>query len=265
MATLSNGCSFAQDIWANGAVSMTQSSVASHDVTSSTSSITLTNGSTVGHNATAGTTCSGCTGAVGGFITTGHVSPAPPQLSMPILNYVASSWQAKGFDTTKTFSDCSSAQTFLNDVGSATKYAVRITPACALSWGNNSTINVRADLAIITDGSISTINQVTFQSADGSPHTLYLIVPYSAGSGGCGGGAHDISLSNNTTFTNLKVFAYTPCTVTYNNNNDGLGGQIIGGTVNITNLFSLSYSPIQVPGFSPTGFGVDMVYLREIA
>ena len=42
------------------------------------------------------------------------------------------------------------------------------------------------------------------------------------------------------------------------------GGQIIGGTVNITNQATMNYVPIIVPGYNLTGYNASMSYLREI-
>ena len=147
-----------------------------------------------------------------------------------------------------------------------------ITPNCVLSWQNNTTVNVQANLAIIAYGGLQTLNQTTFQGVGGS-HDLYLIVPWEATTGGnmtggtpnCTGGAHDVSIANNTDFVNLHVFIYTPCLVTYNNNNAGLGGQVLAGQVDIANLYNLQFYPMRVPGAGPiVGYHVDISYEREI-
>jgi hypothetical protein len=264
-ATLSNSCNIVQDVWAGGSVSMSNSATVGHDVTASASGsdISLDNSSTIAHNATAGGQCTGCGSNVGGDVVRNHTSPLPPVYTLPTLNYSSSAWQAAGFDTTKNYSDCTAARTAIL-AGYTARTVARISPACALSFGNNDVVNVRNDMAIVTDGSISSSNQVNFQSADGNPYTLYLIVPTSAASGGCTGGTHDMSYSNQTNFTNLRVFAFTPCTVIYSNNNDGLGGQIIGGQVTIQNLYTLAFLPIDVPGGTDTGYSVDIAFIREI-
>jgi hypothetical protein len=159
------------------------------------------------------------------------------------------------------------------DAGYTSNTVVRITSNCILPWQNNTTVNVRANMAIITDGGFSTINQTTFQSADGTPHDLYLIVPWEATTGGnltggtpdCSNAQHDMAISNQTTFSNLHVFMYTPCKVSYNNNNSGLGGQVLAGQVEIDNLYNLSFYPLRIPGAGPiTGYRVDISYEREI-
>jgi hypothetical protein len=141
---------------------------------------------------------------------------------------------------------------------------VRVTPTCALSWGNNSSVDLHGNLAIISDGAISTVNQTTWNSVGGA-WTLYLIDPYRTGLN-CASGSYDITVSNNTNFNSpLKMFVYSQCTVNFGNNNaGGVSGQIIGGTVNITNQMTMNYVPILVPGFNLTGYNGNVSYLREI-
>jgi hypothetical protein len=100
----------------------------------------------------------------------------------------------------------------------------------------------------------------------GGPWTVYFIDPYRAGLNCTKPSAYDISISNNTNFNNgMKVFVYSQCNVDFGNNNaDGVNGQIIGGTVTITNQMTMNYVPILVPGFNLTGYNANVSYLREI-
>jgi hypothetical protein len=125
-------------------------------------------------------------------------------------------------------------------------------------------VNLHGNLAIITDGSITTQNQTSWNSVGGS-WTVFFIDPYRTGLN-CASGSYDITVSNNTNFNNgTKVFAYSQCTVNFGNNNaEGVTGQIIGGTVNITNQMTMNYYPILVPGFNLTGYNANVSYLREI-
>ena len=139
----------------------------------------------------------------------------------------------------------------------------RVTPACAITYANNTTVNLSADMAIVTDGSIAFTNQTTFQSGDGNAHTIFFIMPTGTS---CTGGNGNFTTSSNTSFVKLRVVVYTPCTVSYSNNDDGLGGTIYAGTVNITNLFNFTYNPLVFPGAGDiTGYNVDIAYIREIA
>jgi len=262
-ATVSNTCNILQDLRASGSISMSGSGHVGHDAISSTGSITMANSSRIDNSARAATTCGGCTGRVLGTITTGSPSPVPTLVPMPQIDYDQSAWQAAGY-TIHPDSSCTSARTFIQGLnGSTTRYVERISPGCSLSLANNTTISLGADLAIISDGAISTSNLTTIRSSDGQPKDLYLIVPWSSVTS-CTG-SQDIFFSNNTDFVNVRVFVYTPCTATMNNNNLGLGGQIIGGSVALTNQFAFTYRPMLVPGGgSITGYTPDIAYLREI-
>ena len=73
------------------------------------------------------------------------------------------------------------------------------------------------------------------------------------------------TVANNTNFVRLHVFIYSPCTVSYNNNNSGLGGQVLAGTVDVQNLYSLQFFPLRIPGAGQiVGYKVDIAYEREI-
>jgi cytoskeletal protein CcmA (bactofilin family) len=248
------------DVWANSYVRLSSGIQVFGDVTSSTSYINLSNNSNISGDAKAGTTVTG--GSIDGSITQNSPQGPPPQIAMPQIPYNPTPWITDGY-TILPFVNCATAKAFI-DTMPVGNYVVRVSPACALSWGNNSTINIRGNLAIITDGSITTVNQTNWNSIGGE-WTVFFIRPYVAGLN-CASGAYNVNVSNNTGFNNgLKTFVYTPCTVNFGNNNaEGVNGQIIGGTVNITNHMTLNYIPILVPGFNLTGYNVEVAFLREI-
>jgi hypothetical protein len=250
-----------KDVWANNYVNLTTGIQVFGDATSSTSSVTLDSNTTVYGNAKAGTTVSG--GTVKGTTTQNSPSGPPPQVALPQLTYNAQAWIDAGY-TVVTYSNCSQAKNFIERGITSGNYVVRITPTCSLSWGNNSSVDIHGNLAIISDGAISTVNQTTWNSVGGA-WTLYLVDPYRTGLN-CSTGSYDITVSNNTNFnTPLKLFVYSQCTVNFGNNNaNGVTGQIIGGTVNITNQMTMNYFPILVPGFNLTGYNGNVSYLREI-
>jgi hypothetical protein len=194
---------------------------------------------------------------VAGTVTTNHVSPNPPLPAFPVITYNATAWTQAGY-TIRTFSSCSAAQSFLLDPGDNSKYVVRITPACNLSVNNKVTMNVRNDIAVITDGDVNVTNKINFVSADGAFHTVYWIVPNGVG---CG----NINFNNAVGESHVRMFLYTPCNVTWTNST-GLIGQVFGNNVSATNSFNMSYYPITVPGYSGTpGFNVDIAYIREVS
>jgi hypothetical protein len=260
-----------QDVWAGSYVTLSNGIEVFGNGTSSTSSIGLSSNSTIDGNAKAGTTISG--GTIKGTKTANSPSGPPPQTALPKLTFDQQSWVNDGY-TVSTFATCALAKAFI-DSGPTGKNVVRITPTCAaggLSWGNNSTVNVKGDLAIFVDGgtaatgAISTVNQTNWNAVGGA-WTVYFVVPYRQGLNCTKPSPYDISVSNNTGFNNgLKVFVYSQCNVDFGNNNaNGVNGQIIGGTVTITNQMTLNYVPILVPGFNLLGYNVQPSYVREIA
>jgi Tfp pilus assembly protein PilX len=293
-ADLSSSCRIIQDLWTKGSITMSNSSEVDHDATASTknpdnttATISMANTSKVVHNARSAGACTGCAGRVLGSITPNSVANNPPRIDLPKVNYVQSCWAnpascdadipIAAYSNFVTFNNCSTSGAGNTqdtiDTGWASNTVARITSNCVLSWQNNTTVNVRGNLAIITDGGLSTLNKTTFQAPVGETHDLYLIVPWEATTGGnltggtpnCTLGAHDISIANNSDFVRVHVFMYTPCKVTYNNNNAGLGGQVLAGTVDVQNLYNLQFSPLRVPGAGQiVGYRVDIAYEREI-
>jgi hypothetical protein len=252
------------DVWANNYVQLSTGISVLGKVTSSTSSISLDNAHVYG-DAKAGTTITvPGNSQIDGAQTPNSPSGPPPQIPLPQVPYVPAEWTKAGY-TIVNYSSCALAKTFINS-GPIGNYVVRITPTCALSWGNNSTINLRGNMAIFTDGSFSLVNQNTWNGV-GNKHTLYIIRPYQSGLP-CTPptpSPYDINVSNNTSFNNLQVFVYSQCTVNFGNNNaSGFEGQIIGGHVNITNQMVVNFKPITVPGFNRIGYRSDISYLREI-
>jgi len=252
-----------KDVWANDYVDLRSISVLGN-VTSSTSSITLQNSHVYG-DAKAGTTIAvGSSSQIDGDRTSNSPSGPPPQVPLPQVPYVPQKWIDDGYTILPTFTDCALAKTVITN-GLVGKNVVRVSPTCALSWGNNSTINIRGNMAIITDGSFTTQNQTNWNGV-GEKRTLFIIRPYESGLP-CSPtpSPYDHSVSNNTSFNNLQVFVYSQCTINFGNNNSGgFDGQIIGGQVNITNQMVLNFKPITVPGFNRIGFRSDVSYLREI-
>ncbi len=171
--TMTNSCQVTKDIWANGSVSMSNSALAGHNVTSSTSSITLDNSSQIVNNATAGTTISGSN--IGGTKTPNHPQAAPPSLTLPTVSWVPSAWTSQTPPWTVNDNQTCSAVGAVTTVSTNTVY--HISPTCSLTYSNNTTITLNADMAIVTSGSIGFSNKTTWQSGDGNVHTLYMLVP----------------------------------------------------------------------------------------
>jgi hypothetical protein len=250
-----------KDVWAKNAVSLSSGIQVFGNATSSASSINLSNNSHVHGNAKAGTTISG--GTIDGTATPNSPSGPPPQLAFPRIPYVQQAWIDTGY-TISNYASCATARTAIIN-GLVGNNVVRISPACALSFASNTSVNVKGNLAIITDGSFTTINQTNWNAVGGSGFVVYIIRPYQTGLNCTSPSPYDINVSNNTNFSDVKVFAYSQCTINFGNNNaGGAVGQIIGGTVNITNQMALNYQPLTVPAFNLIGYNVQMSYLREV-
>jgi hypothetical protein len=252
-----------QDVWGNTSVALHNISVLGK-ATSSTSFITLDTATVYG-DAKAGTTITvSGNSAVKGTQTSNSPSGPPPQLTFPQITYDSSKWIAAGY-TINTFATCIAAQAFINLAPSGNN-VVRVTPTCALSWGNNSTVTLNGNLAIFTDGSFTTQNQTTWNGSGGT-RLLYVVRPYQSGLA-CTPptpSSYDVTVSNNTSFNSINLLVYSQCTVNFGNNNaNGVNGQIIGGQVNITNQMVLNYRPLIVPGFNVTGYTPSIAYEREI-
>jgi hypothetical protein len=264
--TMRNSCSVAEDVYAQGAINMSQSSRIGHDAKSSRGSIALSQSAEIANSATAygSITVSG-SARIGGTRTENYATLTdPPVKTLPTINYVPADWTSAGY-TIQTYTTCSAAKAFIDALpNDGRNYVVRIAANCLLQWGNNSTIRVYQDVAIIYDGQIGFANQTEWLSGDGEEHSILFINPAST-SGTCASRNPAFSTSNNTSFAEvLKQFVYTPCTATFDNFNR-LKGQFMADVVNITNNFTLNFAPIPVPGVgSVAGFNQDIAYQREV-
>ncbi len=272
--SLGNNSTVAQDVWSVGPVSLSSHASVGHDVTSSQGSISMSSNSQIGHDATAATTCNGCTsgsgGNVGGQVVQSAPSPPPPSQPMPQLNYDQAAWQAAGY-TINQYSDCNVAASSLAALASqSTPQLAYVTGGCSLNLTGQLALST--NLAIFSDGPIAMSHNFSVSSADGAPHQLYLIVPYSDASACSSGNAPNITASEHVSFGSptgaISTFIYTPCTASFSENVTGTG-QVYAGTVQASEHFSLTYSPASsIPG-APLGggvgaFHVGIAYEREI-
>ena len=126
---------------------------------------------------------------------------------------------------------------------------------------------------IVSKGGYSATNQTGFASTTtGVKRDLYWTVPYdSVASRPCSSPA--ITTSNQFTLSSdVDMFMYTPCDITFSNMNKHFG-QIYGGSnVTITNKYAMQFRPAAVftapPWPSAAGarvesYKVDLVYKRE--
>lgn len=269
-ASIGNSCTVNRDLWVANDVSMPNAGLVGNNLTSSRGSITLGAAATVVNRVTAAGTCTGCSTAhVNQTLVATNQSglPLPPAITFPQLTYDEASWTAAGYAIVP-FTDCTLARNFIVSGRTAgVRYVVRILSSCTLSFTNNTNVSLSNNLAIITDGSIEFLNKGTWSATSGAEYDLHFIVPYGTSCTSPTNNGH-ISKSNNTDFADLRYFVYTPCTVTFENNNDSSVGQVYGGTISLSNLMRLYFQPVGVPGFGNTvvtGYGAQPAYIREVA
>jgi Tfp pilus assembly protein PilX len=280
--TLSNQASIQSKVWANGNVTMSGGATVAGDVTSSTGNISVSNPATIQGDATAAGTV-GSASQISGLITPGYAQGPPPGQALPQIGWTATEqqeWTNAGYTivpfTGISSVPCTAAKAFIATVSSnpldTGNYVVRVTSLsgtpCEIKYGNNSSTNVRGNLAIITDGKITMENKVAWQAVGGD-RKLFLISAYRSGLS-CSTGTYDVTTSNNTDFLNtagvdlLDVFFYSPCTVSLANQN-AFRGQVFAQTVSVTNQVNMTFVPTVVPGATQiVGFRQDPAYVREV-
>lgn len=285
---MANTCEVKKDGWAGGTIGMRNAARIGHDaiaagVDEATGhSIVLQKNEDVRivNRVVAAGTCDGCdTPRVDpDLVATNQssVSP-PPQEPFPELHWVATDWTDEGFLVHEVYS-CADALTKIEALADAAspnlnKNVVRIYDRCLLSFARDAKFALGNDLAIVTDGSIEFVNEGEWVGKGSPTRTLYLIVPYlvsnSAGTTPCdGAGNGDITKENATRFVDMYFFVYTPCEVTFANQNDSdTEGQIYGGTVELANFFRITGRAAFVPGTGNgelVGYRSEVAYIREI-
>ena len=178
-------------------------------------------------------------------------------------------WTQAGYTHQITDNNCAAGGVYtdISNMSTATTPTVIIT-SCPLSWSGNSSISLNANLAIYSTGGFSMANNTSWQSTNSTTRLLYLIVPTSAGPSPCSAG---ITFANNTSFaTSVNVLDFTPCTVTISNNSTGYG-QVYGGQIDATNLFTAHFVPMPTIPLASGGGSVNatttvaVVYERQVS
>jgi Tfp pilus assembly protein PilX len=198
-----------------------------------------------------------------------EVGPVPTH-TFPQITADTTDWVDAGYSVV-TFSDCGLAYDYVRLTGAGTwaglgypDTVVRITSSCQFKNGNNDTINVGGNLAIVSDGGFKFDLRSNWNGAT-TVKKLYFISTYKDPDTCSSPDAKDISVSNNTNFNSyLNVFFYTPCKATMGNTN-AFEGQVMASNVEIRNNFKVNYEAVLVPGIADiTGFKQDISYVREV-
>lgn len=269
-ATVENNSVIKGNLWADGDVALANPVTVNGGVLSS-------NGGIFGVGATGGFIDGGATAYddIDEVLLTiaGTVSPFTqlqdvPTVEFPQIDYPADTTPWAGYTYVNTYtgaSACTDAYNWIRTTwgGSGISNAyILIDATCDLTNGNNHTITIHGNLAVISKGGFnfnqrsnwngaSTVKNVHFISAYQDPAT-------------CAATTKKITVGNNTTFNSfVNVLFYTPCTAQMKNQN-AFTGQVMAGTVDIDNNFKMSYTPVLVPGLDTvTGFKQDISYIRE--
>lgn len=259
---MQNSCQIDQDLLTMGAVQMNGSqNEVGHNLVSSGGGLTMDNSARVAGTATIAGVCtksnaSPCSSSQVGTLVQNHPSPPPPTYPFPHITYLAQSWSNAGYMPTTN-------NTCTTPTNTTQKEVAVITSGCSLSFSNNSVMTLADDYAIVTNGPVTTINNMTFRSSvPGQVRKLFIIVPW--GTSCSASPQPSLTFSNNTSWTaDVHFFLYTPCTIDYANNGTTASGQMYGGTVTANNNFTLTYYQTLVPGLT-SGFATDILYEREV-
>ena len=260
--SMSGNSNILGNLWANLGVTLNNPSSITGNVISSTGSI---GGSgSISGNATAGTTITGV--SVAGTKYPNTISPKPPTQPFPQITFNAADWSGYTINTYTGATACSAARSFVEGSWSG-DYVVRITGStpCTYSNSNNATINVNGNLAIITDWGIAFNNRSNWNGASTTKSVYFISTWPDNGCPASGASNKTVSTANNTSFNSFaQAFFYSPCTVSMNNTNN-YAGQVLGGTVDIGNQYTMTFRPVLVPGYgSITSFREDIAYVREV-
>ena len=266
-ASMSNSNRINGDLWANGSVTINNPASVTGEAISSTSSIAGNGG--IGGDATAGTTIAAGL-AVGGTRYPNSPQGPPPSQVFPKGCQVAIAgvcnampWTGYTIHTYTGATACTSARSFLTTGTITGDHVVWINQVCNLGISNNDVINFTGNLAIVTQGSITMANQNAWNGVAGKK--LMFMVNYRTIFPASCSASYSISTGNNSNFSNASVLFYSPCTVTLNNQND-FAGQVLSNQVVINNHFTMSATPVIVPGLGEIlGFEQNIVYIREVA
>ncbi len=271
-ASLANTCAIVNDLYAKNNITGSNSASIGRDAKTSQGNISLTNTASIGHDAIAFGTITAGAGAVGNNRVSGANIPAPPFQTFPQLVRNDAAWAAAPYNFTSVIinNSCSGGSSVYNTINSLSAVGANtlIVTSCALSWANNTNITFGRDVAIFSTGGFQTNNNFTMKSnVAGTERKLYWVVPYNAvASVPCT--SPGITTSNQSNFTDLQVFFYSPCNISAANKTTTKGQIYSGSNVTIANLFTLTYIPVPVTGVInstalPLGYTVDVTYKRE--
>jgi hypothetical protein len=292
--TLGSSCSFTGDVWVANSVNSENgySGTIGGRIIASTGNISLTGGNVGGTLQAAGTiNYAGCSVPNKCFENQGTAAPTSPSQPFPHIlgdaTTLNDTWGGEGWNVIAD-NDCTNIVDHITN--QSTGYATLtgktlVTTPCSVAF-NKVNVKFKGDFALFASGGITSSQQVTFDGS--SPNTnVYMIVPwtgtdpvtgqtytdYFGNQVSCPAG--NISFGNNfSTTSKVNLLVYTPCDLSYANNNAGTNPSQIyaGGTVTINNQYTMTYYAVPLPTGAiakdslPTlSYSVAILYKRETA
>lgn len=123
--------------------------------------------------------------------------------------------------------------------------------------GANKEVKVNRDIAVIANRWY--LSGTKFKSADGNPHTIFLITPDgnpSAAGPQCTSPAGDSQqLNDSTVDPKIAIYIYTPCLMKFNSGTATFRGQVYSGELAFGGGVKVAFAPRNVPGYD---FGKDI-------
>lgn len=175
-------------------------------------------------------------------------------------------WADAGYKlTTVTGTACNKWSTYTADPNSMTSslssrmiFDLR---GCSGGFSTNETGNkdvaVNHDVAIIAN--YWYLSGTKLKSADGQPHTIYLITPDSqptVAGRQCNSPAKDSEQGNGSKVDpKLAVYIYTPCQMKFNDSSSTFRGQVYAGKLDFGGGVKVAFAPRNIPGYD---FGKDV-------
>ena len=280
-ANLSAGSVIYGSLYAQGAISAGSTAEVKREAWSG-SSITLANETRIGGSATSTSTISmgytsrisgdaKASGAISGGVVDGYRSPntpgltAPPSRSYPVFVFKPLDWSAAGYTNQQTFTGatgCSNAVNYIRSTWTGGSLLVRVGAGCTLTFPQKTTINVKGNLAIISDAPVLIQTQTRFAPSPASSTFDVFLFGGLSGTAPC-----DIRTDSNAGFNpGLTTMFYVPaaCGIDLASNTALTQGQLLGGTVTFNASAGFAYRGLTVPGTGVGGFKQDVLYKREV-
>ena len=177
------------------------------------------------------------------------------------------SWADEGYQlTTVTGTACAKWSGNSADVtslaGSLSSRMIFDIRACSGNFdtnagGANKEVKVNQDVAIIANRWF--LSGTKFKSADGQPHTIFLITPDSqptVAGPQCSAPAQDSQqLNDSTVAPEIALYVYTPCLMKFNSGTATFRGQVYSGRLEFGGGVKVAFAPRNIPGYD---FGKDV-------